>query len=158
MSFGFTVAIAVLVIACPCALGLATPAAIAVGAGKGAENGILIKGGEYLERAQKIDTVVFDKTGTLTKGEPSVTDIVAVSDSKYGEDEILRLSAVAEKHSEHPLASAILTKAKERFGDEELSDPDSFESISGQGVRVSYGGDTLLLGNSKLAQSHLRTC
>ena len=153
VSFGFTAAIAVLVIACPCALGLATPAAIAVGAGKGAENGILIKGGEYLERAQKIDTVVFDKTGTLTKGEPSVTDIVAVSDSKYGENEVLRLSAVAEKHSEHPLASAILTKAKERFGEEKLSDPDSFESISGQGVRVSYGGDTLLLGNSRLLES-----
>lgn len=154
VSFAFTAAVAVLVIACPCALGLATPAAIVVGAGKGAENGILIKGGEYLERAQKIDTVVFDKTGTLTKGEPSVTNIVVVSDSKYGEDEILRLSAVAEKRSEHPLALAILTRAKEKFGEEKLPDPDSFESISGQGVRVSYGGDILLLGNSRLLESN----
>ena len=112
VSFAFTAAVAVLVIACPCALGLATPAAIVVGAGKGAENGILIKGGEYLERAQKIDTVVFDKTGTLTKGEPSVTDIAVVDGSKYDEDQVLRLSAVAEKQSEHPLASAILKKAR----------------------------------------------
>ncbi len=154
VSFAFTAAVAVLVIACPCALGLATPAAIVVGAGKGAENGILIKGGEYLERAQKIDTVVFDKTGTLTKGEPSVTDIVVVSDSKYDEDEILRLSAVAEKQSEHPLASAIINKAKETFGEEKLPEPDSFESISGQGVRVSYRGDTLLLGNLRLLESN----
>jgi len=153
VSFGFTAAIAVLVIACPCALGLATPAAIVVGAGKGAENGILIKGGEYLERAQKIDTVVFDKTGTLTKGEPSVTDIVVVPGSEYGEDKILRLSAVAEKQSEHPLASAILARAREKLGEERLPDPDSFESISGQGVRVSYRGDTLLLGNLRLLES-----
>ncbi len=153
VSFAFTAAIAVLVIACPCALGLATPAAIVVGAGKGAENGILIKGGEYLERAQKIDTVVFDKTGTLTKGEPSVTDIAVVDGSKYSEDEVLRLSAVAEKQSEHPLASAILKKA-EKFGDEKIPDPDSFQSISGEGVHISYRGDDVFLGNSKLLESN----
>jgi Cu+-exporting ATPase len=150
VSFAFTAAVAVLVIACPCALGLATPAAIVVGAGKGAENGILIKGGEYLERAQKIDTVVFDKTGTLTKGEPSVTDIVVVDNSKYHETQVLLLSAVAEKQSEHPLASAIL----EKFGDEKIPDPDSFQSISGEGVHITYRGDDIFLGNSKLLESH----
>jgi Cu+-exporting ATPase len=150
VSFAFTAAVAVLVIACPCALGLATPAAIVVGAGKGAENGILIKGGEYLERAQKIDTVVFDKTGTLTKGEPSVTDIVVVDNSKYDEDQVLLLAAVAEKQSEHPLASAILQK----FADGKIPDPDSFQSISGEGVHITYRGDDILLGNSKLLESH----
>jgi Cu+-exporting ATPase len=154
VSFAFTAAVAVLVIACPCALGLATPAAIVVGAGKGAENGILIKGGEYLERAQKIDTVVFDKTGTLTKGEPSVTDIMVVDDSKYDEDQVLRLSAVAEKQSEHPLASAILKRAKEKLGDEKILDPNSFQSISGEGVHISYRGDDVFLGNSKLLESN----
>ncbi len=95
VSFGFTTAVAVVVIACPCALGLATPAAIAVGAGKGAENGILIKGGEYLERTEKIDTVIFDKTGTLTNGKPIVTEVETIS--KLSSDEILKLAAIVEK-------------------------------------------------------------
>ena len=86
-----------------------------VGAGKGAENGILIKGGEYLERTQKIDTVVFDKTGTLTKGEPSVTDIVNLNAGSYSDDELLRISAIAEKRSEHPLAQAVLKLASDRL-------------------------------------------
>lgn len=149
VSFAFTAAVSVLVIACPCALGLATPAAIVVGAGKGAENGILIKGGEYLERTQKIDAVVFDKTGTLTKGEPSVTDILAIT---LPEMEILRLAAIAEKRSEHPLATAILQRYKENFG-EPIPEPDSFDSIPGQGIHVTSGVKDLLLGNSKLVES-----
>src|SRR5213078_1688200 len=98
--------IAVLIIACPCALGIATPAAIMVGTGKGAENGLLIKGGEYLEKAHKLTTVVFDKTGTLTKGTPSVTDVVPVG--AYQADEVLRIAASAESGSEHPLGAAMV--------------------------------------------------
>lgn len=149
VSFAFTAAVSVLVIACPCALGLATPAAIVVGAGKGAENGILIKGGEYLERTQKIDAVVFDKTGTLTKGEPSVTDILAIT---LPEEEILRLAAIAEKRSEHPLATAILHRYSESFR-EPIPEPDSFDSIPGQGIHVTFGVRDVLLGNSKLVES-----
>ncbi|MBI5194544.1 MAG: heavy metal translocating P-type ATPase [Nitrospirae bacterium] len=156
--------IAVLIIACPCSLGIATPAALMVGVGKGAEAGILIRGGEYLERAMKLTTVVFDKTGTLTKGEPSVTDIVHPSSSPLplgervrvmgssDEKEILQLAAVAEKGSEHPLAEAILKEAKKRGLD--IPDPDSFEAIPGQGVICSYKGDTILLGNRKLMESY----
>jgi Cu+-exporting ATPase len=166
VSFGFTAAIAVLVIACPCALGLATPAAIVVGAGKGAENGILIKGGEYLERTQKIDTVVFDKTGTLTRGEPSVTDVLSavavaiVSPSSSpqasytSEEQILRFAAIAEKRSEHPLASAILNRFNEAFPDNpNPPDPDSFESIPGQGVHATFDGKDLLFGNARLMEA-----
>lgn len=148
VSFGFTTAVAVLIIACPCALGLATPAAVVTGAGKGAENGILIKGGEYLERMQKIDTILFDKTGTLTKGKPSVTDIVRLS--TFTEKEIIELAAVAEKQSEHPLATAILERAKSEFGEIGVPDPDSFESVTGQGIKASYGGKELVFGNTKI--------
>ena len=153
ISFGFTAAVAFLIIACPCALGLATPAAIVVGAGKGAENGILIKGGEYLERTQKIDTVVFDKTGTLTKGEPSVTDIVQLSSSALDEKEVMRFAARAEKHSEHPLASAILKKAQEVLPNENIEDPDSFESIPGKGVQITSSSRSVLLGNMAMMES-----
>jgi P-type Cu+ transporter len=149
ISFGFTAAVAVLVIACPCALGLATPAAIVVGAGKGAENGILIKGGEYLERTQKIDTVVFDKTGTLTKGEPSVTDIVPIALSNQ---EIIKFAAIAEKRSEHPLASAILTRYKREFPDDPIPEPETFDSLSGLGIKVLYDGKELLFGNTSLVE------
>lgn len=154
VSFAFTAAIAVLVIACPCALGLATPAAIVVGAGKGAENGILIKGGEYLERSQKIDTVVFDKTGTLTKGEPTVTNILSLSPNQVSEDDVLRIAAVAEKRSEHPLAAAILKRYEERFQNGPPPNPDTFESMPGQGVRVNYSGDDMLFGNSVLMEAN----
>jgi Cu+-exporting ATPase len=150
-SFGFTTAVAVLIIACPCALGLATPAAVITGAGKGAENGILIKGGEYLERMQKIDTVVFDKTGTMTKGKPSVTDVIALS--RFSESEVIEMAAVAEKKSEHPLATAILEKARSEIGDKDIPNPDSFESITGQGIKASYAGKELVFGNTRILDS-----
>ena len=138
--------IAVLIIACPCALGIATPAALMVGVGKGAEMGILIRGAEYLERAQKLNTVIFDKTGTLTKGEPSVTDLVSTSQTKV--DEILRFAAIAEKGSEHPLGEAIVREAEMRGL--QIPRMDSFEAIPGRGVRATLGGDEILLGNRAL--------
>jgi P-type Cu+ transporter len=153
VSFGFTTAVAVLIIACPCALGLATPAAIAVGAGKGAENGILIKGGEYLERTQRIDTIVFDKTGTLTKGEPSVTDIINLGPELIEDRDILKFAAIAEKQSEHPLASAIMKRAHRDLSDEPVPDPGSFESISGRGIHATYSGRDIVFGNARILDS-----
>src|SRR5437667_7071283 len=138
--------IAVLIIACPCALGIATPAAIMVGTGKGAENGLLIKGGEYLEKAHRLTTVVFDKTGTLTKGTPSVTDVVPFG--RYTADELLRIAASAEKGSEHPLAQAIIRKAAERMAP--LDVIDEFEAIPGRGIRAKVHGRSILLGNRAL--------
>jgi Cu+-exporting ATPase len=140
----FTSLIAVLIIACPCALGLATPAAIVVGTAKGAEKGILIKGGEYLERAGRVDTVVFDKTGTLTKGVPAVTNIVAEDDPK----EVLRLAAVAEKNSEHPIAEAVIKEAEELGL--KIDEPSSFEALPGLGVKARLDGTEILVGNSRL--------
>ncbi len=142
--------IAVLIIACPCALGIATPTAILVGTGKGAENGVLIKGGEHLENAHKLNTLVFDKTGTLTKGEPSVTDVVATKD--LGEGDVLRYAAVAEKGSEHPLGETIMREARGR--NIEISDPTSFEAVPGHGVKASSEGDEILLGNRKLMEDN----
>ncbi len=144
--FALTAMTAVLVIACPCALGLATPTAIIVGTGKGAENGILIKSGEALERASKLDTIIFDKTGTLTKGEPEVTDIIPLNQNTY--KQILELAAIAERGSEHPLAEAILKKAKEKGI--KIADAQSFEALSGYGVKVKFKGKRILLGNRKL--------
>jgi len=138
--------ITVLIIACPCALGIATPAAIMVGTGKGAENGLLIKGGEYLEKAHKLTTAVFDKTGTLTKGRPSVTDIVPVG--SISEAEILRLAASTEKGSEHPLGEAIVQAAASRGVT--MEDPSDFEAIAGQGVRAAIGEHRILIGNRSL--------
>jgi Cu+-exporting ATPase len=137
--------VAVLIIACPCALGIATPAALMVGVGKGAEMGILIRGGEYLERAEKLNAVVFDKTGTLTKGEPEVTEVITFDGSK--EDVILSAS-IAEKGSEHPLAEAIIKRAN-MLG---LSIPDAeaFEAIPGHGVKVTFDGKEILIGNRRL--------
>ena len=138
--------IAVLIIACPCALGIATPAAIMVGTGKGAENGLLIKGGEYLEKAHKLTTVVFDKTGTLTKGMPSVTDVVPVG--AYQADEVLRIAASAESGSEHPLGVAMVRSARER--NLPLDGPETFEAIPGLGIRAKVFGHPILLGNRGL--------
>jgi P-type Cu+ transporter len=145
-TFSLLAFVSVIIIACPCALGIATPAALMMGAGKGAENGILFKGGEYLEIAKKVKTVVFDKTGTLTRGKPSVTDIIALSG--LGEDEILRLAAIAESGSEHPLGQAVVNYAKEKGI--MVSNPDSFEAISGHGLRARYADHTILIGNRKL--------
>lgn len=147
-SFEFSMAnmIAVLVIACPCALGLATPTAIMVGTGKGAQNGILIKSGEALEKAHKINVVVLDKTGTITKGEPQVTDIISAS--KFNEDQLLQLVASAENRSEHPLGEAIIAHAKQKgFG---LKSVESFESIPGRGIKATIEGKQLWIGNLKM--------
>jgi P-type Cu+ transporter len=146
LAFSLLAFVSVVVIACPCALGIATPAALLVGTGKGAENGILIKGGENLEKASKIDTVVFDKTGTLTKGEPAVTDIVPVG--KFSEAQLLRYAGSVEQGSEHPLAQAVV-KAAERISIG-LGDPSEFEALPGLGVKAKLDGREVLLGNSEL--------
>ncbi len=146
--WSLSIFIAVIIIACPCALGIATPAAIMVGTGKGAENGLLIKGAEYLERARKVTTVVFDKTGTLTQGKPSVTDVVSLS---LADADVLRLAASAETGSEHPLGEAIVREARARgLG---LSSPTDFEAIAGHGVRARVDGRAILLGNRRLMES-----
>ncbi|OGI53376.1 MAG: metal-transporting ATPase [Candidatus Muproteobacteria bacterium RIFCSPHIGHO2_12_FULL_60_33] len=168
---GLLAFIAVLIISCPCALGVATPAALMVGVGKGAEAGILIRGGEVLERAQKLSTVVFDKTGTLTRGEPNVTDVVP--SANVGEAEILRLAAAVEAGSEHPLGEAIVRAAKHR--ELELPKVENFEAIPGHGIRgnvappplpspwkgegrVGVGSVRVLLGNRRLfAREGIRT-
>ncbi len=143
--FALTIFISVLVIACPCALGLATPTAIMVGTGKGAENGVLIKGGEALEITHKINTIVFDKTGTITEGKPVVTDIV----SRGKENNILlALAASAEKGSEHPLGEAIVRAAIEK--NIELKSLENFNAIPGHGIEVVIENESILLGNLKL--------
>ena len=147
LTYSLLAFVSVIIIACPCALGIATPAALMMGAGKGAENGILFKGGEYLEIASKVNTVVFDKTGTLTEGKPSVTDIIDISRG-IGENELLRLAAIAESGSEHPLGQAIVRKARE--SGLPVSNPESFEAVSGHGLRATYAGHTILIGNRKL--------
>ena len=143
--FALTIFISVLVIACPCALGLATPTAIMVGTGKGAENGVLIKGGEALETTHQIKTIVFDKTGTITEGKPVVTDIIT---NGISENEILVLAASAEKGSEHPLGEAIVRGAEEK--NLELKSIEEFNAIPGHGIEVKIDGKTILLGNKKL--------
>ena len=143
--FSLIISIAVLVIACPCALGLATPTAVMVGTGKGAENGILIKGGEVLERAHKVDTVVFDKTGTLTEGEPEVVDILGFD---HDEREVLGLAASAEIRSEHPLADAIIKHAESEGV--EIKEPERFEALPGMGVKAEIQEEEILLGNRRL--------
>ncbi|MCX6000911.1 MAG: heavy metal translocating P-type ATPase, partial [Chloroflexi bacterium] len=143
--FSLTIFVAVMVIACPCALGLATPTAIMVGTGKGAQNGILIKTAEALERAQRIRIVAFDKTGTLTQGKPAVTDAVGLNG--FSSAEVLRLAAVAEKGSEHPVGEAIVRAGG---GRESVADPEAFESFGGRGVLSTIGGRAVLLGNRVL--------
>ncbi|MDS0478118.1 heavy metal translocating P-type ATPase [Natrinema sp. 1APR25-10V2] len=169
--FEFTVVVfaSAVLIACPCALGLATPAATMVGTTIGAQNGVLFKGGDILERAKDVDTVVFDKTGTLTEGEMELTDVVIfdvegqpVTDGggpapdggaltardRLDEDDVLRLAATAESGSEHPLAQAIVEGAKERGID--VTEPDDFENVPGHGIRATVGGSEVLVGNRKL--------
>ncbi|MFN7998892.1 MAG: heavy metal translocating P-type ATPase [Bryobacteraceae bacterium] len=135
-SFALANFVAVLIIACPCALGLATPTAIMVGTGRGAERGILIKGGEALEAAQRIDTVVLDKTGTITKGQPAVTDVMPLNG--FSEAEVVKLAASAERYSEHPLGRAIVEYAGSMPID--LLQPDQFRAIAGRGVRARVDG------------------
>ena len=148
LTYGFLNFVAVLVIACPCALGLATPTAIIVGTGKGAEHGILIRSADTLERAHKINAVLLDKTGTLTQGKPAVTDIIVKAG--YTKDEILRLSASAEKNSEHSLAEAIVKEAA--LKSLMLSPAIEFSAIPGLGIEATVDGKKLLLGNLKLIQ------
>jgi len=138
--------VAVLIIACPCAMGLATPTAIIVGTGKGAENGVLIRSAETLERSHKIRAVLLDKTGTITQGEPKVTDIIAIPSSS--QDEVLRLAASAERGSEHPLGEAIVRAAEDKKL--KIASAKDFNAIPGQGIEASVGGKKLLLGNLRL--------
>ncbi|MGD2246085.1 MAG: heavy metal translocating P-type ATPase [Candidatus Aminicenantes bacterium] len=148
LTFALLNFVAVMIIACPCALGLATPTAVMVGTGKGAENGILIKGGESLETAHKLTTIVFDKTGTLTKGEPEVTDIVPLN--SHSETEILKFAASAERASEHPLGEAIIKMAEERKVN--LLDAKQFNAVEGHGIEAIVEGIPVLLGNLKLME------
>ncbi|WP_436900274.1 heavy metal translocating P-type ATPase [Halovenus halobia] len=169
--FAVVVFASAVLIACPCALGLATPAATMVGTTIGAQNGVLFKGGDILERAKDVDTVVFDKTGTLTKGEMELTDIVVFNEDgepaagdaaadggellardSLSEDELLRIVASAESGSEHPLAEAIVEGARAR--DLDVTDPEEFENIPGQGVKATVDGEEVLVGNRRLLSEH----
>lgn len=148
--FSLLIAITILVISCPCAVGLATPAAIMVGTGRGAENGILIKGGEALEKAHKLDTIVFDKTGTLTEGTPKLTDLIAAPG--HEEKEVLFIAATAEKGSEHPLGEAIVKGAEERGIS--LGKADRFHSLPGKGIEAYFEEKRILLGTRKLMEEN----
>jgi Cu+-exporting ATPase len=148
--------VTVLVISCPCAVGLATPSAMMAGTGKAAEHGVLFKNAEAIENVSKLKTIVFDKTGTLTEGEPSVTDVISdlrfeTLEGQTAQNAVLRLAAVAEKNSEHPLGEAIVRGAKERGL--EIRDAESFNSIPGHGVEARSAGLEILLGNRKLMQA-----
>ncbi len=150
--FGFALllSVSVLVISCPCAVGLATPSAMMAGTGKAAEYGVLFKGAEAIENTSHLQTIVFDKTGTLTKGEPSVTDVIANNEFIIPPDKVLYMAAVAEKKSEHPLGEAIVRGA--RSWGLKPRDPETFNSIPGQGVVADLAGQAILLGNRKLMQ------
>ena len=143
--FALTVLISILVIACPCALGLATPTAVTVGIGRGAEFGILVKKGEALEISEKLTTILFDKTGTLTKGKPEVTDIYAV---EVNEKELLKLASSVEKNSQHPLAEAVVRKAKKENID--LPESQNFDTFGGKGVKAAVNGKEVFIGNRAL--------
>jgi len=146
LNFALLAFVSVIVIACPCALGIATPAAIMIGTAKGAQNGILIKGGEYLETAHKITAIVFDKTGTVTRGKPSVTEVIPVG--TYTRGDVLRLAAAAEKGSEHPMGRAVVEAAENE--QIQVGDVSTFKAIPGEGIVADNRGQTLLLGNRKL--------
>src|SRR2546423_11182789 len=148
-------AVAVLVVACPCALGLATPTAIMVGTGKGAEQGILIKGGESLERIQAVRTVLLDKTGTITRGKPELTDVISLS--TFQTDDMLRLVAEAEQGSEHPLATAIVEGAKAR-GLALHNAPEHFTALTGRGLEATVEGHAVLIGTRRLLIERSLAC
>lgn len=157
-------AVSVLVVSCPCALGLATPAAIMVGMGKGAQHGILIKNGEELERTCKVNTIVFDKTGTITTGKPEVTDIILFNSEKIDgrnnfnkKNNLLLISSIAEKKSEHPLGEAIYKFAKVEFG-REIEDPDKFKAVPGKGIIAEVKNKKILIGTkSFLEENHIQS-
>ncbi|MFD1514397.1 heavy metal translocating P-type ATPase [Halomarina rubra] len=171
--FAVVVFASAVLIACPCALGLATPAATMVGTTIGAQNGVLFKGGDILERAKDVDTVVFDKTGTLTEGAMELTDVVVLdgdggpvtdggeaatdggqltAQDRLSEEDVLRLAATAESGSEHPLAQAIVEGAEER--DIDITDPDDFENVPGHGIKATVGDSKVLVGNRKLLRDN----
>jgi Cu+-exporting ATPase len=158
LSFALTTFVAVLIIACPCALGLATPTAVMMGTGLAAKQGILIKSGKALEIVRDVNMFIFDKTGTLTKGEPTVTDIVEIQNSKFkiqnenSKSRILQIAASLEKNSEHPLAEAIIKKAKEEKL--ELFEVKNFQAMPGQGVKAEINGKKILFGTRKLMFDH----
>jgi len=145
-------ATAVLVIACPCAMGLATPTSIMVGTGRGAENGILIRGGEHLERAHRVNTVVLDKTGTITKGELEITDIITAEEFSDREEKIMEWAAGAEKLSEHPVAKAIVEGVLNRLPGLSLADPQEFSAVPGKGVKAVIDDRVILMGNRRYLQ------
>ncbi len=147
-STAFLTLLAVLLIACPCALGIATPTAILAGVGKGAEYGVLLRSGEYVEKAQKLSMIVFDKTGTLTKGEPSVTDVKTYGG--FTEKDVLLFAGSAEKSSEHPLAEAIVKRAE--AAEVKLVEAEAFEAVPGRGIRCSVKSRRVMLGNRTLLQ------
>src|SRR5215203_7274057 len=148
LTFALLNTVAVLIIACPCAMGLATPTSIMVGTGKGAERGILVKGGEALEEAHKLTTVVLDKTGTLTRGEPRLTDVIPANG--IPEEDLLRLAASAERDSEHPLGEAIVAGS----GNLGLVEPDRFDAPTGRGVVATIEGRSVLVGSRGLMHEH----
>ncbi|MCX8202557.1 MAG: heavy metal translocating P-type ATPase [Candidatus Micrarchaeota archaeon] len=150
LTFSLMTAVAVLVIACPCALGLATPTAVMVGVGKGAEKGILIRGGEALEKIERVTTIVFDKTGTLTEGKPRVTDVITEEKAGMNEKELIKYAAIAEKRSEHPLADAILEYARNKKI--KVSDPDKFETFPGGGIKAVHSNKEIILGNTRFIE------
>ncbi len=151
VEFSLTIFVAVMVIACPCALGLATPTALTVGMGKGAEQGVLIKNGDALEKAQEVDMVLLDKTGTITEGKPAVTDVLPLAGQS--EQELLTLAGAAEKGSEHPLGKAILQAAEAK--NLALPEVSSFKALPGMGVVVDYKGKSLRIGNQKMIEEYL---
>ena len=148
----FAAAVAVLIIACPCAMGLAVPTAVMVATGRGAEAGVLIKGGEALQRAGAIDTVVLDKTGTVTEGRPTVTDVVVASGAPYADDALLALAAGLEGSSEHPLADAIVRHARDRGLT--IATAERFQSVTGRGAMARVDGHDVLAGNETLLAEH----
>lgn len=150
--FGFSLflSLTVLIISCPCAVGLATPSAMMAGTGKGAENGILFKGADAIEATSKINAIVFDKTGTLTQGKPSLTDVVAING--FDRQMVLRVGAIAEKNSEHPLGESIVRGAKDKGID--VIDAEQFDSIPGHGIVATVDGREILLGNRRLMKQY----
>ena len=149
-AYAVIVAVTVLIIACPCALGLATPTSLTVGMGKGAEQGVLFRGGDALQAARRLDTVVLDKTGTITHGKPALTDVIVAPG--FAGDDVLALAAAVERSSEHPLAQAIVDGAIDR--DLQLAEPERFNAIPGHGVEATVNGRAVLLGNHRLMADH----